>query len=149
VSRGLNVDPKGRNAVYPQHDRAARRYFVAEIAQATWQPNIDIYQTTEAIVVLVELAGVKPESVHLSIDGKSLRLSGTRIPPVPRSYRHFYQLEIAQGAYERVVRLPTLVDGDRAEAAYHDGFLEVILPIAQPIRPHISSAEATQRGSRD
>jgi HSP20 family protein len=122
---------------YPAEGRG-RRYFVAEVAPAAWQPNVDVYQTDEAIVVIVELSGIHPNSMDISIDGRVLKLSGARAPRFRHGPRQFFQLEIPQGAYERAVRLPAQVDESRAEASYSDGFLEIVLPLVQPVRPAIS-----------
>ncbi|MDQ2742959.1 MAG: Hsp20/alpha crystallin family protein [Chloroflexota bacterium] len=124
---------------YSHSDRyGRRRYFVAEVAPATWQPNVDVYQTEDAVVVIVEIPGINPELVDISIDGRILHLSGSRVPHCRPGYRQFYQLEVSQGAFERVVRLPTPVEGSGARAEYHDGFLEIVLPISQAVRPPIS-----------
>lgn len=125
-----------------------RRYFVAELAPAAWQPNVDVYQTDEAIVAIVELAGVQAEAVDISIDGRTLHLEGTRAPHFLPGYRQFFQLEIPQGAFERTVELPAAVDAEQARANYREGFLEVVLPLARPFRPTISGAVTDKESSR-
>ncbi len=126
---------------------AQPRYFVAELAPAAWQPNVDVYQTDEAVVVIVELAGIRADNVDISVDGRVLRLSGQRVPGFMAGPRQFYQLEIPHGAYERTVRLPVPVDGDRSEARYRDGFLEIVLPFSQPYRPNITARPDRKDGS--
>lgn len=128
--------------------KATRRYFVAELAPAAWQPNVDVYQTNDTVVVIAELADIKADAVDISIDGRVLRLSGTRTPRFLPGYHQFYQLEIPQGAFERTVQLPAPVNGDRAEANYREGFLEVVLPLMQPFRPTISEGTGGKDGSR-
>lgn len=128
--------------------RAPRRYFVAELAPAAWQPNVDVYQTDEAIVVIVELAAVQADAVHISIDGRVLRLTGTRAPHFLPGYRQIYQLEIPQGAFERTVQLPAAVDAERAQANYREGFLEVVLPLTRPFRPTISAGTTGKESRR-
>lgn len=124
-----------------------RRYFVAKPAPAAWQPNLDVYETGDAVVVVVELAGIQAEPVDISVDGRILLLRGARTPHFLPGYHQFYQLEIPQGSFERTVRLPTAVDGERAEARYRDGFLEIVLPLARPFRPAISSGTGNKESS--
>lgn len=131
-----NIDPRLRKE---EARTMPRRYFVTELAPAAWQPNVDVYQTEEAVVVMVELAGIQAEMVDISVDGRVLHLAGARVPHFLPGRRQFYQLEIPQGPYERTVRLPVPVDGDRSEAHYRDGFLEIVLPLMQPYRPTISA----------
>lgn len=128
--------------------QAPRRYFVAELAPAAWQPNVDVYQTEDAVVVIVELAGVQADAVDISIDGRVLRMGGTRAPRFLPGHHQFYQLEIPQGAFERTVQLPAPVDGEHAEANYREGFLEIVLPLMQPFRPTISGNATGKESSR-
>lgn len=128
--------------------QAPRRYFVAELAPAAWQPNVDVYHTDEAVVVIVELAAIQPDAVDISIDGRVLRLAGTRAPHFLPGYRQFYQLEIPQGAFERTVQLPAAVDAEHAQAHYREGFLEVVLPLMRPFRPTISAGATGKESSR-
>lgn len=128
--------------------RPPRRYFVAELAPAAWQPHVDVYQTDDAVVVIVELAAVRADTVDISIDGRVLHLTGTRAPHFLPGYRQFYQLEIPQGAFERTVQLPAAVDADHAQANYREGFLEVVLPLMRPFRPTISAGTTGKENSR-
>jgi HSP20 family protein len=97
-----------------------------------------MYETPDAVVVLVELAGIHGDSVHIGVEGKSLRLTGTRIPRFSSSYRQFHQLEIPQGKFERVIELPRAVNVEASRAEYLDGFLEIVLPLARPVRVQVA-----------
>ena len=46
-----------------------------------WQPAIDVFETEKAIVVRVELAGVRGQDVRVTVDGEWLRIRGERRPP--------------------------------------------------------------------
>jgi HSP20 family protein len=99
-----------------------------------WEPQADIYETREALKVKVELAGVRPDSIHveLSGDGRALSIRGVREDEPAEAVDRilFHQMEIYLGPFERVLTLPSGADVDResVEASYRQGFLLVTLP---------------------
>ena len=117
-------------------DEAFRGFFAVPPGGAGrfWQPPIDIHETEEAIIVKVELAGVKPEDLQVSLspDDRFLNVSGTRgEDPRDREGRtRCHQLESYFGPFERAVGLPggIRLDRDAIKATYRDGFLTVTLP---------------------
>lgn len=115
-----------------------RPYFSVELTGEAWQPNIDVYETRDALVVLVELAGVSPDDVRLDVKDGVLRIRGRRSATFRSGYAQFHRLEIAQGLFERGVRLPRPVDESAAEATFKAGFLEIVLPFARPQRVTVS-----------
>src|SRR5579872_5985010 len=99
-----------------------------------WQPRVDVHETSEGIVVKVEVSGVKPErlSVMLSSDDRVLTVSGERYEEdSERTDRiRCYQLEINLGPFERQIMLPpdVRVDREAISASCREGFLVVTLP---------------------
>jgi HSP20 family protein len=103
-----------------------------------WCPAVDVYETDEAAVVLVELPGVDVNKVEVLLQGDILHISGERHLPTSGCARR-HQLEINTGHFERAVRLPFPVDADRVEASYRDGMLSIHCPQArrEPISIHV------------
>jgi HSP20 family protein len=96
-----------------------------------WEPAVDVYETEENIVVLVELAGVRQDRLEVVVEGSTLIVRGERKEIAPGGSKTYYQIEIHRGRFERVVPLPAAVDPDKTRAAYEDGLLEVVLPRAK------------------
>ncbi len=92
-----------------------------------WAPAVDVYETAKEVVVLVELAGVKQDEIHISIKGNTMVVTGIREDVSTRSRKTYHQIEIITGPFERGIVLPAPVDPDKAEASYKDGLLEVVL----------------------
>lgn len=107
-------------------DRAERmhRQFFRRVAAPSrtpvWEPPIDVFETDDAIAILVALPGVPPDRIEVGIDGATLIIAGER--PIPATLRtaHIHRLEIPHGRFERRIDLPhgrfefadqTLVDG--------------------------------------
>jgi len=108
-------------------------------SQSSFEPPTDLYETDDALVVRMEIAGMAADAISLSLDEGSGRLtiSGNRSQTVTGSRRRFYSVEIASGPFARVVQLPRPVRAEDATAAYDNGFLLVRLPLRadQPRAP--------------
>ncbi len=78
------------------------------------QPNVDVYETDDEVVVVVDIAGIADEEVSVDVDGKSLRLWGERRPGTGRPGRLYSQMEICHGLFKREVQLPAEVSPDGA-----------------------------------
>ena len=94
----------------------------------TWQPAIDVYETDEEVVVLVELAGVNQDEIEVLVQSNILIVRGERRDIKQGIKRTYSQMEILWGPFKRDIELPANVDAERVKAFYEAGFLEVILP---------------------
>lgn len=102
----------------PQSFRLSRR---------TWEPVLDVYETADEVVVVVELAGVKQEEIEVLVDGHTLCIRGIRRDSMSRRQRGYHQVEIRRGPFERRVALPTSVDPERIDVYYENGLLEIVM----------------------
>jgi HSP20 family protein len=128
-------------------DEWLRRYVQSGLPpDKFWEPLVDIYETKDALKVKVELAGVKPEDIHLELsgDGNALTVRGVRrdgdMEVAGRTV--FHQMEVYLGPFERTVPLPPHLNlaRDAISAMFRDGFLLVTLPKAQALpRPTTTS----------
>ena len=99
-----------------------------------WQPRVDMHETPEAVLVKVEISGVDPDrlNVSLSSDDRVLSISGERAEEDKERVDRIrcYQLEIYFGLFERDVILPgdVRIDREKIAASYKEGFLIITLP---------------------
>ncbi|HVL80616.1 MAG TPA: Hsp20/alpha crystallin family protein [Actinomycetota bacterium] len=96
----------------------------------TWAPRVDVYETADEFVVLVDIAGVSPEDVGVEVDEDEVTICGTRRLPQARTGTGSrpLQLEVPFGQFERRLRLPVRVDADRSTASVDAGLLTVRFP---------------------
>jgi len=99
---------------------------------ATFRPAADFYETSQGLVLRLDLAGVAVEDLSLSLAGHELTVRGRRRPPRSEGIRRFIHLEMTFGVFERRFTLPIPVDSQGVEARYVDGILEVNLPRREP-----------------
>jgi HSP20 family protein len=105
----------------------------------SWRPPTDVYETEEAIVVRVEIAGMRESDFSISLDERSLQIRGVR--PDNSERRAYHQMEILFGEFSTEVELPYAVEAEQVEAVYRDGFLRIVLPKAASQTVHIQDQE--------
>lgn len=102
---------------------------MVRFSPTAWEPAIDLYETKDELVVIVELAGVKEGDFQVIIERNVFTIRGEREMMLPDSKAAVYhQMEISSGSFERSVALPEAVDVENAQASYENGLVEVILP---------------------
>jgi len=99
---------------------------------------VDVFETDAAVIVRIEIPGVRGEDLRVNVDGAFLRIAGVRRVPAHRSVRRLLQMEIAFGPFERDVRIGVPFDRDGVSAQLEDGFLSVTLPKIKPVRREVS-----------
>lgn len=95
-----------------------------------WRPPTDVFETENAIVVRVEIAGMREEDFFIELNGRNLTVRGSRQDMPER--RAFHQMEIYFGEFAIELELPNYIETDQVQAVYSDGFLRVHLPKARP-----------------
>lgn len=103
------------------------------------EPAIDVYETGQEVVVVVEMAGISEGDVDITVDGRKLVVNGERKPNAGRPGRIYSQMEICHGPFRRELFLPAEVNPDGARVEYSRGMLEIVLPkvrrrMSRPVR---------------
>jgi HSP20 family protein len=97
-----------------------------------FRPAVDCFSTDDPrrLTIVVELAGVDPESVAVVVEERALTISGDRRRPRVEG-QVYQQMEIEYGAFQRTITLGEDVDVGAATAGYDRGLLTIVLPIAE------------------
>jgi HSP20 family protein len=96
------------------------------VRSTIWRPPTDVYETEDAIIIRVEIAGMKEEDFTIELDSRLISIRGIR-SDVPER-RAYHQMEIRFGEFSCELDLPSPVIIEEVKAAYKDGFLRVVLP---------------------
>jgi HSP20 family protein len=96
-------------------------------------PCLDVVESDDRLVVVVDLPGSRPDEIRVTCLGATLVVDGAKGESVRpgatlTTVERFHTVERAAGPFRRVVRLPWVVDPDRGEARYRDGVLTVTFP---------------------
>ncbi|GGY02507.1 heat-shock protein Hsp20 [Litchfieldella qijiaojingensis] len=102
-------------------------------------PMINVGSTDDAIRVYVFAPGLTASDLDVSVQNNVLTLRGKREVPTPKSEseerRPYFRRERFSGEFARSIALPDGLDADRAEARFHNGVFEVLLPKREELKP--------------
>jgi HSP20 family protein len=88
-----------------------------------WCPAADVYRTTDGWIVKVDLAGIRPADIEVTIDGRVLRIRGSRRDGICGEGVSHYQLEITYSRFEKMIQFPRSIEHASIARDYHDGLL--------------------------
>jgi HSP20 family protein len=111
-----------------------------------FRPAVDCFITNDPneLVVVVELAGVDPDSIEIGVAERTLTISGQRARPRVDG-QVYQQAEIAYGRFERRIPLGHDITPAAAGAVYEAGLLRITLPIAKRASRERAVAIAVRR----
>ena len=104
---------------------AANSLSQRELGAQFWSPAADVYQTQSGWVVKVELAGVRRQDVHVTVEGNLLRIAGERRDWTVTQAQRCESLEISYHRFERTIPFNVNLDASRIVAEFQDGMLLV------------------------
>jgi HSP20 family protein len=96
---------------------------------SVWRPPTDVYETSDALIVLLEVAGVSEEDLSVTLFSDLLVIEGTREQPAffRTGMSACHQLGIKYGEFRSEVYVPIKVDHDAVTAEYQNGLLKIVL----------------------
>ncbi len=102
-------------------------------ATSTWIPPVDITEYADRFELAVDLPGVDPDKVDITLEDGVLSISGERDPEVRRSAaadsgETRMRVERGHGRFFRRFVLPETVDAERVQASGRNGVLEITIP---------------------
>lgn len=108
-----------------------------------WRLPVDAYATEDAIVLIADVPGMRPEDVSVTLEGDTLTLSGEF--KAEENVQNYLLRERPTGRFERTLTVNTPIDPNKLEAAVEFGVLRVTLPKADAVKPRQIAVKATAR----
>lgn len=102
-----------------------------EIQAAMWTPPVDVTEREQDYIVKVELPGVRKGDVHVTTRDNTLTIRGEKKQEKETKDTNLHRVERAYGSFQRSFTLPGMIRGDKIEASFRDGILEVLIPKAE------------------
>lgn len=97
-------------------------------AVAEWAPAVDIREHTDKFVLLVDVPGIDPSTIDVTLEKGVLTLAGSREKAVAAEGGEVRRTERASGRFARRFNLPDTVDADAVSARGNNGVLEIVIP---------------------
>jgi HSP20 family protein len=111
---------------------------------AECRPPLDVFETTDAIQVLIDIPGVDVDSLRVAVRRGTVLLVGAKLPGAPPAGARFHLAERAYGRFARAVRLTGAIDPTRATAVVVSGQLRVTLPRIEDRRGRVITVPVTR-----
>lgn len=98
-------------------------------SQFQWSQNysVDMYETSEDIVLEMAVPGIAVDDLDISIEGRQLSIKG-QLPEADYQDRRYWVQTIPRGQFSRTVTLPTSVEVDNISANVSEGLLTLTMP---------------------
>jgi HSP20 family protein len=90
--------------------------------------TVDVYQTSDTIVIKTMIAGVRPEDLDISITRDMVTIKGKREEERSAHDDDYFMRELYWGSFSRTITLPVEIDVDESEAIEKHGLLILKLP---------------------
>ena len=100
----------------------------ASFSESGWNPSVDVSESNDEIIVKVEIPGVSPEDVDISIDDNHLIISGEKKQEAEVKDRNYCCVERPYGSFRRSLALPSAAEVDNIKASSKDGVLSIVIP---------------------
>ena len=113
-------------------------------ALADWVPSVDINEYDDSFQLFVDVPGVDPKDVEITLDSGVLTIAGERnvMKHADNENMIHRRTERARGRFYRRFILPDTVDADNVKASDRNGVLEISIPKqakAQPRRIEVAA----------
>ncbi|MEM4348334.1 MAG: Hsp20/alpha crystallin family protein [Candidatus Anstonellaceae archaeon] len=121
----------------PFHDFGLERFFEDDFPFFPGRSGFtdlatDVYDDGNNIVVKMNAPGFQGDAIDITFEGNYLKVTGQRKEEKEEKQKNYYCKEIHSGSFERLIRLPTAVKAEKAEAEYKDGVLKIVVPKEEP-----------------
>lgn len=90
--------------------------------------SVDWKETEKEHVFKADVPGVKKEEIHVTLEGRTLSISGRRSKQKVQKMDTWHRAERSTGRFKREFKMPENVDLDHVTAKEADGVLTVIVP---------------------
>lgn len=100
------------------------------VNRKVYVPKVDIYETGDGMVLLIDMPGVDEKSVDVTLDRNVLTIQGKVEPEQFEGYSLAYT-EYATGDYQRAFTISDEIDREKIEAVVKNGVLKIKLHKAE------------------
>jgi HSP20 family protein len=100
-------------------------------SRRAWRPPVEVFESSDALEIVAEIAGMRREDIDVVIEGDVLTLRGNRHDSTSCDHRTYHEARIAYGAFAADIHIPFAVEAESASASYENGFLRITLPRAK------------------
>lgn len=101
----------------------------------SWVPRVDVLDRERDILIRVDVAGVDPADIDVTVEDRTLSITGTRQLDESTEEHGYHRREIFGGAFKRTLVLPAGLDAADVAASAQNGILEIVVPRKPEVLP--------------
>jgi HSP20 family protein len=124
----------GQKELQVQQKREVGKAQEATAAMRAFLPTTDIFETEEALTVVLEMPGVDRDNVDVSVENGMLTVEGRINFNKYEGLQPLYT-EYNIGPYRRTFQISGRVNQDKITAELRDGVITLVLPKAEVAKP--------------
>jgi HSP20 family molecular chaperone IbpA len=94
-----------------------------------WIPVIDVYESSTTVSLEIEIPGMNAKDFTIRVDGDLINIKGEKRRIEPLTKGKYIRRERRYGLFDRTLRLPSEVHGNKTTTIYEHGVLKITLPI--------------------
>ena len=138
------------DSVEGEMERMMRRFFGRPLTSMSgegfWHPPVDIHLTDKSVLVRLDIPGIDPKEVEISIEDNRLLVRGKRTAceEAAKDEQCWYN-ETQRGDFHRVIDLPEYVDGSKATANGENGVLTIKMPKKKEAKAKVIKVQTKER----
>ena len=117
------------------------------VITSTWFAPTDVSEDENSLQISMELPGVEPDDVRLSLENNILTIRGEKRQRSEENNERVHRFERTYGVFERTFFLPNTVDSEKIDARFEHGVLLVRIPKAERARPREIRVNTSASGS--
>jgi HSP20 family protein len=123
-----------RQELQVQQKRELENKEESTIPARVFLPTADIYETDDALNVVLEMPGVDKNSVDIRVEDSVLKIEGRLDFSKYQGLQPLYT-EYNVGHYSRSFRLSSKIDQNKIAAELKDGVLSLVMPKVEEAKP--------------
>jgi HSP20 family protein len=100
----------------------------SNVVTSQWAPRVDIKEEDRRFVIFVDVPGVDPADIEVSMEKGILTIKGERTVQNQESNGRFTRIERSHGTFHRRFALPDSADPEGITAIGRHGVLEIAIP---------------------
>lgn len=104
-------------------------------ALAAWAPQVDVEETSDAMLVKADLPGVDPKDIEINVQDRTLTLRGEKHEEREDKQKQFHRIERFAGSFFRSIPLPVEADIEKISATSNKGVVTVTIPKKASAQP--------------
>lgn len=124
-----------RSDPFSDVDRLFRQLWSTQSPQRPMAMPMDAYRKDDSFLLQLDLPGIKPDAVELTVEDNVLTISAQRpAPPLGEDIESVIA-ERPYGLFSRQVVLGNNLDTEKIQADYEAGVLTISIPVAEHAKP--------------